>query len=123
MSVFNYFLHGHCDQPLWRLHWNGLNSLLLATKEHLCHISVLLLPLDLKPIPTVFVMHHNSMTVNVGTRERNLCNQHSAQHRLTIVNDSHKIICLFHYYVVLPGVPKRYSRLKNCRNSIIATII
>ena len=62
---------------------------LLAAKEHLCHISLLPSLIDSKPIYR-FVMHHNSMSANCGTREWifDLCKQYNAQHSLTIVISS-----------------------------------
>ena len=54
---------------LFKWYWNGWNSLSLATKENLRQIPVVPLLTVSEPLCR-FVMQHNSMTVNYGTRER-----------------------------------------------------
>ena len=68
VCLFSTILQSDFGQRLLKWHRHGWNSPLLATKEHLRHISVLLLLIDSKPIYR-FVMHHNSMSVNCRTRE------------------------------------------------------
>ena len=67
VCLFSTILQNDFGQRVLKWHRNGWNSPLLATKENLCHILVLLLLIDSKPIYR-FVMHHNSMSVNCGTR-------------------------------------------------------
>ena len=67
--MFSTILQSDLSQGLFEWYWNGLNSLLLATKGNLRQIPVVPLLTDSEPIYR-FVMHHNSITVNCGTRER-----------------------------------------------------
>ena len=60
--LFSTILQSDFGQQLLKWHPNGWDSLLLATKEHLRHICVLLLSVDSKPIYR-FVMHHNSTSL------------------------------------------------------------
>ena len=79
-------------RPL-KWHRNGWNSLLLATKEHVGHISALLLLIDSKPIYR-FVMHHNSMKCKLRNQGMDLCKQYNAQHSPTIVISSSLFLVL-----------------------------
>ena len=67
--LFSTILHRDFGQRRFKWNWNGWNSLLLVTKENLRQIPVVPLLTDSEPIYR-FVMHHNSMTVNWGGRER-----------------------------------------------------
>ena len=68
-GVFSTILQSDFDQWLLKWYWNDRNLLLLTTKENLRQIPVVPLLTDLEPMYQ-FLIHHNYMTVNCGTRER-----------------------------------------------------
>ena len=94
--LFSTILKSDFGQRLLKWHRNGWNSLLLATKEHLRHISVLLLLIDSADIPICHASQFNECKLR--NQGMDLCKLYNAQHSLTIVISSNS-----KYLLVLQG--------------------